>query len=42
MKDIRLRLGKEELTKTGDGATIERQHTPSAFISMGLEIEQTQ
>ncbi|KAJ7863421.1 hypothetical protein B0H13DRAFT_2354190 [Mycena leptocephala] len=42
MKDIRLRLGKEELTKTGDGATIERQHTPSTFISMGLEIEQTQ
>jgi hypothetical protein len=42
MKDIRLRLGKEELTKTGDGVTIERQDTPSTFISMGLDIEQTQ
>ncbi|KAJ6489344.1 hypothetical protein C8R47DRAFT_1071689 [Mycena vitilis] len=42
MKDIRLRLGKEELTRTGAGIEIERHHTSSTFITMGLEIEQSQ
>ncbi|KAJ7024801.1 hypothetical protein C8F04DRAFT_1192096 [Mycena alexandri] len=42
MKDIQLRLGKEELTRTGLGVEIERQHTSSTFVTMGLEIEQSQ
>ncbi|KAJ7019395.1 hypothetical protein C8F04DRAFT_1214342 [Mycena alexandri] len=42
MKDIQLRLGKEELTKTALGVEIERQHTSSTFVTMGLEIEQSQ
>ncbi|KAJ7028751.1 hypothetical protein C8F04DRAFT_1212103 [Mycena alexandri] len=42
MKDIHLRLGKEELTRTGAGVQVERQHTSSTFISMGLELEQSQ
>ncbi|KAJ7446784.1 hypothetical protein FB451DRAFT_1343526 [Mycena latifolia] len=42
MKDICLRLGKEELTRTGAGVQIERQHTSSTFITMGLEIEHSQ
>ncbi|KAJ7623110.1 hypothetical protein DFH06DRAFT_1142895 [Mycena polygramma] len=42
MKDIRLRLGKEELTRMEEGVEVERRHTSSTFVSMGLEIEQSQ
>ncbi|KAJ7867492.1 hypothetical protein B0H14DRAFT_2572780 [Mycena olivaceomarginata] len=42
MKDVRLRLGKDELTRTGEGVEIERQHTSSTFITMGLDIEESQ
>ncbi|KAJ7024853.1 hypothetical protein C8F04DRAFT_1269860 [Mycena alexandri] len=42
MKDIRLRLGKEELTRTGAGVEVERQHTSSTFVTLGLELEQSQ
>ncbi|KAJ7617529.1 hypothetical protein DFH06DRAFT_1274184 [Mycena polygramma] len=42
MKDIRLRLGREELTRTGAGVEIERQQTPSTFITLGLELESSQ
>jgi hypothetical protein len=42
LKEIKLRLGKEELARTGEGIAIERQHTPSTFITMGLEIEESQ
>ncbi|KAJ7740338.1 hypothetical protein B0H16DRAFT_1324487, partial [Mycena metata] len=42
MKDIRLRLGKEELTRTGAGVAVERQHTSSTFVTLGLELEQSQ
>ncbi|KAJ7161942.1 hypothetical protein C8R43DRAFT_880650 [Mycena crocata] len=42
MKDIRLELEKKELTETGRGVKVERKHTSSGFIMMGLEIEQSQ
>ncbi|KAJ7036080.1 hypothetical protein C8F04DRAFT_1258196 [Mycena alexandri] len=42
MKDIQLRLGQEELTQTGAGVEVARSHTSSTFITMGLEIEQSQ
>ncbi|KAJ7834666.1 hypothetical protein B0H13DRAFT_1913969 [Mycena leptocephala] len=42
MKEIKLRLGKGELTRTGANVEIERPHTSSAFITLGLEIEQSQ
>ncbi|KAJ6506688.1 hypothetical protein C8R45DRAFT_816824 [Mycena sanguinolenta] len=39
MKDIKLRIAKEELLKSGEGIEVEREDTPSTFIMMGLEIE---
>ncbi|KAJ7076776.1 hypothetical protein C8R43DRAFT_910611 [Mycena crocata] len=41
MKDIRLQLGKEKLTRMGAGVEVEKHQTSSTFITMGLEIEQT-
>ncbi|KAJ7731411.1 hypothetical protein B0H16DRAFT_1733350 [Mycena metata] len=40
MKEIRLRLAKEELITSGEGVEVEREDTPSTFIMMGLEIEE--
>ncbi|KAJ7037078.1 hypothetical protein C8F04DRAFT_1180802 [Mycena alexandri] len=42
MKDIRLRLAKEELVQSGEGVEVEREDTPSTLILMGLEIEESQ
>lgn len=42
MKEIRLRLAKEELITSGEGVEVEREDTPSTFIMMGLEIEESQ
>ncbi|KAJ6451551.1 hypothetical protein C8R45DRAFT_946105 [Mycena sanguinolenta] len=42
MKDIKLRIAKEELLKSGEGVEVEREDTPSTFIMMGLEIEESQ
>ncbi|KAJ7113911.1 hypothetical protein C8R44DRAFT_740790 [Mycena epipterygia] len=42
MKDIRLKLAKQEVTQTGEGDEIEREDTPSTFVVMGFELEQTQ
>lgn len=42
MKEIALRLNKVELTRTGAGVEVERHHTSSKFITLGLEIEQSQ
>ncbi|KAJ7794948.1 hypothetical protein B0H14DRAFT_3496550 [Mycena olivaceomarginata] len=42
MKDIRLRLAREELMRTGAGVEIECQHTSTTFITLGMEIEQSQ
>ncbi|KAJ7119307.1 hypothetical protein C8R43DRAFT_1090958 [Mycena crocata] len=42
MQDVRLRLGKEELTRTGANIEIEKEQTPSTFITLGLDIEQSQ
>ncbi|KAK6997432.1 CxC2 domain-containing protein [Favolaschia claudopus] len=42
LKEIRLQLGKAELTRTGEGLEVRRQHTSSTFIALGLDIENTQ
>jgi hypothetical protein len=42
MEEIRRKLQKEELVRSGEGDEVEREDTPSTFISMGLEIEESQ
>ncbi|KAJ7493553.1 hypothetical protein FB451DRAFT_1387723 [Mycena latifolia] len=42
MKEIRLKLVKKELIRSGEGVEVEREDTPSTFIIMGLEIEESQ
>ncbi|KAJ6517558.1 hypothetical protein DFH09DRAFT_1332356 [Mycena vulgaris] len=42
MKDIRLKLTKEELIRSGEGVEVEREDTATTFILMGLEIEESQ
>ncbi|KAJ7866301.1 hypothetical protein B0H13DRAFT_2561520 [Mycena leptocephala] len=42
MREIRMKLVKEELLRSGEGTEVEREDTPSTFILMGLEIEESQ
>ncbi|KAJ7025446.1 hypothetical protein C8F04DRAFT_1212864 [Mycena alexandri] len=42
MQEIRLKLAKEEMVRSGEGVEVEQEDTPSTFILMGLEIEETQ
>ncbi|KAJ6463767.1 hypothetical protein C8R47DRAFT_1079761 [Mycena vitilis] len=42
LRDIQLELATEEFICTEDGVEVEREHTPSTFITMGLNIEDTQ
>ncbi|KAJ7160849.1 hypothetical protein C8R46DRAFT_904941, partial [Mycena filopes] len=42
LRNIQLQIAKEELIMTEDGVEVEQESTPSTFISMGLEIEDTQ
>ncbi|KAJ6574049.1 hypothetical protein B0H19DRAFT_1208169 [Mycena capillaripes] len=42
MAQIRTKLAKEELLRSGEGVEVEREDTPSTFIMMGLEIEESQ
>jgi hypothetical protein len=42
LKEIRLMIAAEEYSRTGDGTEVEREDTPSTFVSMGMEIEETQ
>ncbi|KAJ7430009.1 hypothetical protein B0H11DRAFT_1765883 [Mycena galericulata] len=42
LKDVRLKLAAEEYARTGDGTEVEREDTPSTFITMGMEIEEIQ
>ncbi|KAF8151201.1 hypothetical protein K438DRAFT_1623891 [Mycena galopus ATCC 62051] len=42
MREIRTKLAKEELLKSGEGDEVEQEDTPSTFILMGLEIEESQ
>ncbi|KAJ6460703.1 hypothetical protein C8R47DRAFT_1226205 [Mycena vitilis] len=42
LKDVRLAMASEEYTRTGDGDEVEREDTPSTFISMGMELEESQ
>jgi hypothetical protein len=42
MQEIRRKLQKEELMRSGEGTEVEREDTPSTFVLMGLEIEDLQ
>ncbi|KAJ7238457.1 hypothetical protein C8J57DRAFT_1439079 [Mycena rebaudengoi] len=42
LKDVQLKLAKEELLRSRTGVEIKWEDTPSTFIMMGLEIEDTQ
>ncbi|KAK6974082.1 CxC2 domain-containing protein [Favolaschia claudopus] len=42
LRDIQLQIASEEFVATGAGVEVEREHTPGTFISLGLDIEQTQ
>lgn len=42
LKDIRHKLVKEELLRSGEGVEIEHEDTPTIFIMMGLDIEEAQ
>jgi hypothetical protein len=42
MVEIKKKLAKEELLQSGEGVEVEREDTPSTFILMGLEIEESQ
>ncbi|KAJ6576737.1 hypothetical protein B0H10DRAFT_1836766, partial [Mycena sp. CBHHK59/15] len=42
MREIRLKLAKEELLRSGEGVEVEQEDTPSTFVLMGLEIEESQ
>ncbi|KAJ7705920.1 hypothetical protein B0H16DRAFT_1345957 [Mycena metata] len=42
LKEIRILLAAEEYAKTGDGTEVEREDTPSTFVTMGMEVEEAQ
>ncbi|KAF7361099.1 CxC2 domain-containing protein [Mycena sanguinolenta] len=42
MREIRLKLAKEELLRSGEEEEVEQEETPSTFILMGLQIEESQ
>ncbi|KAF7333062.1 CxC2 domain-containing protein [Mycena venus] len=42
LRKVQEMIATEEFICTDDGVEIEREHTPGAFITMGLEIEETQ
>ncbi|KAJ6528208.1 hypothetical protein B0H19DRAFT_1275002 [Mycena capillaripes] len=42
MRQVRVKVAEEELLRSGEGVEVEREDTPSTFILMGLEIEESQ
>ncbi|KAJ7175605.1 hypothetical protein C8R46DRAFT_1214075 [Mycena filopes] len=42
LKNIRLKLAREEYDRTGDRVELGREETASTFLSMGMEIEEGQ
>jgi hypothetical protein len=42
MQEIRRKLAKEELLRSGEGVEVKREDTPSTFLLMGMEIEDSQ
>ncbi|KAF8197633.1 hypothetical protein K438DRAFT_1759774 [Mycena galopus ATCC 62051] len=42
LRDIQLKLVKEELLKSGDSGEIEQEDTPSTFLVIGVDLEETQ
>ncbi|KAF8209776.1 hypothetical protein K438DRAFT_1960011 [Mycena galopus ATCC 62051] len=41
MHDIQLKLAREETLRSGDDVEVEREDTPSTFVLMGMDIEET-
>ncbi|KAJ7465326.1 hypothetical protein B0H11DRAFT_2159688 [Mycena galericulata] len=42
LRDIQLQIAAEEFICTDDGVEVEQEHSPGAFITMGLELEELQ
>ncbi|KAJ7092132.1 hypothetical protein C8R43DRAFT_908197, partial [Mycena crocata] len=42
LKQIRLELAQQEYARTGDNVEVEREDSPSTFLTMGMDIENTQ
>lgn len=42
LRKIQAEIAQEEFVCTDDGVEIEREHTPGAFLTMGLELEEVQ
>ncbi|KAJ7020780.1 hypothetical protein C8F04DRAFT_1274533 [Mycena alexandri] len=42
LKDVRVKLAREEYDRTGNGDEVGREETPSTFLLMGMEIEEAQ
>ncbi|KAF8198796.1 hypothetical protein K438DRAFT_1759449 [Mycena galopus ATCC 62051] len=42
MRDIQLKLAREETLQSRDDVEVECEDTPSTFVSMGMDIEETQ
>ncbi|KAJ7028779.1 hypothetical protein C8F04DRAFT_1212063 [Mycena alexandri] len=42
LRDIQLKIAEEEFICTDDGVEVEREHSPGAFITMGLALEDVQ
>ncbi|KAJ7511017.1 hypothetical protein B0H11DRAFT_1701219 [Mycena galericulata] len=42
LRDIQLQIATEEYVCTDDGVEVEQEHSPGMFLSMGLDLEDTQ
>lgn len=42
LREIQVKIAKEELILTEDGVEVEQESTPSTFIMMGLNLEDVQ
>ncbi|KAJ7450267.1 hypothetical protein B0H11DRAFT_1743304 [Mycena galericulata] len=42
LRDIQLQIANEEYICTDDGVEVEQEHSPGSFITMGLELEESQ
>jgi hypothetical protein len=42
LREIQLAIAAEEFICTDDGVEIGREHSPGAFLTLGLELEEVQ
>jgi hypothetical protein len=42
LRQIQLAIATEEFLYTEEGTEIEREHSPGAFVTMGMELEEVQ